>query len=207
MLLLHCTQHHTSIHQASNPDKLRNAGRPFRQRGFKADRDRTKSSRAESARRRNLLMRTCHPYQQGANVRTPNRSDLPNKQAPSQKLKGMGVRQDSTSRIRSFFLSLENMQKFLPPPFSFRGHAKDFCNLHFFLKQIYNLCFVDKKKEGEQAGEGEKELDGELEVEWAGGAGVPVCLMRSSLIPQPKWFQLFHLTHISSPERPELATD
>jgi hypothetical protein len=26
------------------------------------------------------------------------------------------------------------------------------------------------------------------------GAGVPVCLMRFSLIPQPKWFQLFHLT-------------
>ena len=129
MLLLHCTQHHTSIHQASNPDKLRNAGRPFRQRGFKADRDRTKSSRAESARRRNLLMRTCHPYQQGANVRTSNRSDLPNKQAPSQKLKGMGVRQDSTSRIRSFFsLSLSKT-------------CKSFCHL-LFLSEDTQKIFV-----------------------------------------------------------------
>jgi len=45
-----------------------------------------------------------------------------------------------------------------------------------------------------------------------GGAAVrvPVCLMRFSLIPQPKWFQLFHLnkhssarTHISSPDWPK----
>lgn len=88
--------------------------------------------------------------QQGANVRTPNRSDLPNKQEGTKKLKGIDHTVDRPHKLDiadktnffSFFSANSNMQKFLRLFFYLFHyllceHAEDFfCLCDIFLGQF-----------------------------------------------------------------------